>query len=430
MTDESDFTGERRRVAQVTLAMLVAVNVMSQLDRQIMSVLVEPIRKDLLLSDTEIGLLVGLAFAFFYTIAGFPIARLADRGNRRNLIVAALSLWSLMTAACGFARSYAELFLARVGVGVGEAGCAPPAQSILSDSFPPERRGRALATYQLGVPIGLLVGLSGGGYLADQMHWRDLFVLVGLPGLLLALIARFVVREPARGLSDSVEPVGTVLRFLTGMPAMRHHLLACSLHTLTLAATATFNFPFLVRVHGFSSTEAGLTIGLLTGVAGGLGTYAGGWLGDRFALRDPRWRIWWLAIGATLSIPFSVFGYLTEDVTLSVASLTIGVVGGYFYTGAGHAVAQSLAKPRMRAMTAATMLFAMNLFGYGVGPTLAGVISDAMGGEEALRYALAAMSLILLWATLHYLLAARTYEVDLKAQHRAEPTPEAGMKAE
>ena len=420
MTQEAEFTGERRRVAQLSLAMLVAVNVMSQLDRQIMSVLVEPIRKDLVLSDTQIGLLVGLAFAFFYTVAGFPIARLADRGNRRNLIVAALSLWSLMTAACGLARSYAELFLARVGVGVGEAGCAPPAQSILSDAFPAERRGRALATYQLGVPIGLLVGLSGGGYLADHFHWRSVFIMVGLPGIALAVVARFVVSEPARGPSDPVEPVGSVLRFLASMPALRHHMLACSLHTLTLAATATFNFPFLVRVHGFSSTEAGLTIGLLTGVAGGFGTYAGGWLGDRFALSDPRWRIWWLAIGALVSVPLSLVGYLSENVALSIASLTLGVMGSYFYTGAGHAVAQSLAKPRMRAMTAASMLFAMNLFGYGAGPALAGAISDALGGEQALRYALAAMNLVLVWAALHYLLAARTYREDLGAQRQPD----------
>ena len=416
MTSESEFTGERRRVAYVSLAMLVAVNVMSQLDRQIMSVLVEPIRKDLGLNDTQIGVLVGLAFAFFYTIAGFPIARLADRGNRRNLIVAALSVWSLMTAACGLARSYAELFLARVGVGVGEAGCAPPAQSILSDAFPAERRGRAIATYQLGVPIGLLIGLAGGGFLADHFHWRSVFFIVGLPGVALALVARFVVREPARGPSDPVEPVGIVLRFLSRMPAFRHHLFACSLHTLTLAATATFNFPFLVRVHGFSSTEAGLTIGLLMGVAGGFGTYAGGWLGDRFAPRDRRWRLWWLAIGAVISVPLSLVGYLSENVPLSIASLSLGVIGSYLYTGAGHAVAQSLAKPRGRAMTAATMLFAMNLFGYGFGPALAGVISDALGGDEALRYSLAVMSLVLLWAAVHYVLAARTYRVDLDAQ--------------
>ncbi|MBJ21500.1 MAG: MFS transporter [bacterium] len=417
MMEESEFTGARRRRAQWSLAMLVVVNVMSQLDRQIMSVLVEPIRKDLQLSDTEIGVLVGIAFAFFYTLAGLPIARIADRGNRRNLIAVALTLWSLMTAACGLARSYVELFAARVGVGVGEAGCAPPAQSILSDTFPLSRRGRALATYQLGVPIGLLLGLSGGGYLADVLHWRTVFFVVGLPGIAVAIVTRFVLREPPRARGEDVEPVGVVLGYLWALRSMRHHILASSLHTLTLAATATFNFPFLVRVHGFSSTEAGITIGLLTGVAGGLGTYLGGWLGDRHAPRDPRWRIWTLAIGALASVPFSLVGYLTEHVSLSVAALTFGVFGSYMYAGAGHAVAQSLVKPRMRAMTAAVMLFSMNLFGYGLGPALAGGISDALGGEGALRHALAAMNLVLLWAALHYGLAARSYRADLEAQH-------------
>jgi predicted MFS family arabinose efflux permease len=416
MIEETEFTGARRRIAQWSLAMLVVVNVTSQLDRQILNVLIEPIRKELGLSDTEIGALVGIAFAVFHTIAGLPLARIADRGNRRNLIVAALSMWSVMTAACGLARSYVELFMARVGVGIGEAGCAPSAQSILSDTFPAERRGRALATYQLGVPIGLLFGLTGGGYLADLYHWRTVFFIVGLPGIVIAIITRFVLREPPRGPEEKLEPVGSVLGYLFGLRSMRHHMMGCSLHTLTLAATATFNFPFLVRVHGFSSTEAGLAIGLLTGLAGGLGTYAGGWLGDRYATRDPRWRIWCIAIGAVVSIPFSIFGYLTESATLSIVALSIGVIGSYMYAGAGHAVAQSLVKPRMRAMTAASMLFAMNLFGYGVGPAVAGALSDAFGGEEALRYSLSVMTLVLLWAAVHYLLATRTYREDLKAQ--------------
>ena len=416
MTEESEFTGARRRIAQWSLAMLVLVNVVSQLDRQIMSVLIEPIRKDLGLSDSEIGALVGIAFAVFHTLAGLPLARIADRGNRRNLIVAALTTWSLMTAACGLARNYIELFLARVGVGVGEAGCAPSAQSILSDTFPAERRGRALATYQLGVPIGLLFGLTGGGALADLYHWRTVFFLVGLPGLAIAVVTRLILREPPRSAGDAVEPVRSVLRYVFALRSMRHHMFACSLHTLTLSATATFNFPFLVRVHGFSNTEAGLAIGLLTGLAGGFGTYAGGWLGDRLALRDPRWRIWCLAMGAVISIPFTIFGYLTENANLSIAALALGVIGSYMYTGAGHAVAQSLVKPRMRAMTAASMLFSMNLFGYGFGPALAGGISDALGGEEALRYSLAVMNLVLVWAALHYVLATRTYVTDLEVQ--------------
>lgn len=410
---ESEFNGERRRIAYVSLAMLVCVNVMSQLDRQIMSVLVESIRVDLALSDRQIGEVVGIAFAVFYTLAGLPLGRLADRTNRRNVIVAVLSFWSVMTTACGFARSYWELFAARVGVGIGEAGCAPAAQSILSEIFPRERIGRALSTYQIAIPIGILIGLAGGGYLADHFHWRTVFMIVGLPGLVVAAIVMFVLREPVRSANEALLPVPVVLKTLFSMPTIRHHMLACSIQTMTLAATATFNFAFMIRVHGLSNTEAGIAIGLVTGLAGGFGTYLGGFLGDRLAKNDPRWRIGCLAVGALCSIPFTVFAYLTDSLPLTLAGLTFGVVGSYMYAGAGHAVAQSLVTPRMRAMTAASMLFAMNLFGYAVGPVVAGAISDVFGGGEALRYSLALMNGLLVWAALHYFLAMRTYREDL-----------------
>ncbi len=419
----SEAQGVRVAVARRALAILVAVNVMSQLDRQIMNVLVEPVRRDLGLSDAEIGLLVGVAFALFYSIAGLPIARIADRGNRRNLIAIALSIWSLMTAFCGLARNFVELFVARIGVGVGEAGCAPPAQSLISDYFPVRQRARALSIYQLGVTIGILVGSIGGGFLSDHFDWRTVFFIVGLPGLALAIFTRLELPEPPRGLSDGladtgVEPIGQVLRFLWRLPAMRHVLIAATLHTLCLAAQVTFNFAFLGRAHGLSGTEAGFAIGLLSGIAGGIGTLAGGWLGDRFGARDPRWVLWWLAIGAAFSVPFSVFAYLTPHAAWAVACLAIGAIGSYMYTGAAHAIAQSLAKPRMRAMTAAIMLFSMNLLGYGLGPPLAGLVSDALGGEDALRYALAAMNGVLLLSCVHYLLAARTYREDLNAKLR------------
>ena len=413
MINESEFSGERRRIANLSLAVLVCVNVMSQLDRQIMSVLVESIRVDLALTDQQIGNLVGIAFGVFYVLAGLPLGRLADRTNRRNVIVAVLSFWSLATAACGFARGYWELFLARVGVGIGEAGCAPAAQSILSEIFPKERIGRALATYQVAISIGILVGLVGGGWLADQFHWRTVFMIVGFPGLAMALIVRFVLKEPERTEGEVLEPVSVVLKTLMSMKTIRHHMLACSIHTMTLAATATFNFAFMLRVHNMTNTEAGLTIGLITGLAGGFGTYMGGYLGDRLAQRDPRWRIGCLAVGAVASIPFTVGAYLSNSLPLTVIGLTIGVIGSYMYAGAAHAVAQSLVSQRMRAMTAASMLFAMNLFGYAVGPSVAGAISDLFGGGEALRYALAVMNGLLLWAALHYFLAMRTYREDL-----------------
>ena len=196
-------------------------------------------------------------------------------------------------------------------------------------------------------------------------------------------------------------------------------MLASSIQTLTLAATASFNFAFMLRVHELTSSQAGLLIGAMTMAAGGVGTYMGGAIGDRLARRDPRWRIGCLGVGAVLSVPFTVAAYLLDDLAISVVLLAIGMLGSYMYAGATHACAQSLVGPRMRAMTAASMLFAMNLFGYGGGPVLAGVMSDLFGGEEALRYSLAVMNGFLLWAGVHYALATRSYLADLEGAPQA-----------
>jgi len=414
------FEGGRRSAATRALAILVVVNVMSQLDRSVMNVLLPAVQADLGLTDRQAGYLAGLAFAICYSFAGLPLARIADQSSRRNLIALALAAWSAMTAACGLARNFVELFAARIGVGLGEAGCAPSAQSLISDHFPPAHRGRALAIFQLGVPIGLLVGSIAGGFLSDHFDWRTVFFAFGLPGLALALFTRFALDEPARGGAEgrtdvATPPLADVVRFFVERRTMRHILIAATLHTLAVGAQVTFNFTFLTRVHAFSGTQAGLVIGALSGLAGGLGTYLGGWLGDRFGARDPRWYLWWLAIGALASIPFSVAAYLVPSAPLAIALLSAGIVGSYFYTGACHVIAQSLARPRMRALTAAIMLFSMNLLGYGLGPPVAGAISDALGGAGALRYALALMNVVLVWACLHYALAARTYREDLLA---------------
>jgi len=421
MRQSEEFAGPRRRSAQTALAILVVVNVMSQLDRQIMNVLLPKIQTDLLLSDAQSGWLAGFAFAICYSIAGLPLARFADRGSRSALISVALAVWSAMTAVCGLARSFVELFIARIGVGIGEAGCAPAAHSLISDHFPRSHRGRALATYQLGVPAGILLGSIVGGSLSDHLSWRSVFFLFGLPGIGLALVVRGVLREPVRGSFDGhadpgIEPLGEILRFFGRRAAMRQILTAATLHTLAVGAQVTFNFTFLTRVHDLSGTQAGIVIGLLTGIFGGIGTYLGGWLGDRFGARDARWYLWWLAIGAFISIPFSIAAYLSPSTPVAVVALSLSVVGSYFYTGACHVVAQSLARPRMRAITASIMLFSMNLLGFGIGPPIAGAISDALGGEDALRYALALMNVVLLWACLHYVLAARTYREDLSAE--------------
>ena len=413
MIEPSDFTGARRRGAFLSLGVLMCVNVMAQLDRQIMSVLVEPIRKDFGFTDTEVGIVMGLAFAVFYTIAGLPLGRLADVRSRKHIVVSVLTFWSLATAACGLARGFWTLFGARVCVGIGEAGSAPAAQSILAESFPPARLGRALSTYQMAIPIGIFIGVAGGGWLADAFHWRQVFMIVGLPGLAVAALALLLLREPARGPKEAVPPVPQVLGSLLAMPSLRQLMLASSVQTMTLAATASFNFAFMLRVYDLTSSQAGLLIGLMTMLAGGFGTYLGGALGDRLARRDPRWRIGCLGVGAVVSVPFTVGAYLVDDLPLTIGLLTIGMIGSYMYAGATHACSQSLVGPRMRAMTAASMLFVMNLFGYGGGPVVAGMMSDLFGGEEALRYSLAVMNLFLLWAGVHYALATRNYREDL-----------------
>ena len=411
--------------ARYGLGMLVVVYFFNNIDRQIMNILVEPDRRDLALSDTQLGLLVGGAFAIFYTLAGLPIARWADRGTRRSVIALALAVWSAMTAACGLASNFGHLLLARIGVGVGEAGCTPPAHSLLSDYFPLERRATALSIYALGGQIGILFGLAFGGYIAERLDWRMAFFIVGLPGILLAVAVRLTLPEPPRGMSEGgahteVEPLRAVLAFFWGLRALRHVLTATSVQTMAIAAQLTWHASFLVRVHDMGLTAVGLTLGLISGVAGGIATFAGGALGDRLQSRDLRWYLWLPALGALVSMPFSAAAYLVSSKTLAIAMIVCATLGNHVFAALGHAICQSLVKPRMRATMSAIGLLAMNLVGFGVGPQLTGTLSDLLRphyGETSIRYALLAVTLLLAWAALHYFLAARTYRADLEAKH-------------
>ena len=413
--------------ARYALGLLLVVYVFNHVDRQIMNILIEPVRNDLGASDAQMGLLVGAAFALFYTFAGLPVARWADRGSRTTLIALALALWSALTAACGLARNYVELLLARIGVGVGEAGCTPPAHSLISDYFPAERRATALSIYQVGVPIGTLLGLAFGGWMADALGWRQAFMAVGLPGLGLALVVRSTLREPPRGQVEapstdvSVQPVPEVLGFLWRLRSLRHTLAASAIQTLALAAHASWQPSFLVRVYGLSVTRAGFALGLISGLPGGLATFAGGWLGDILGRRDLRWYLWLPALTAVASIPFSFWAFTAESANASIGFMAVAVVLNHIYSALGHAVAQSLVKPRMRAVMSAVALFMMNLVGFGLGPWLAGIASDAFRpayGEDSIRYSLLAFTGVLAWAGLHYVLAARSYRADLEAKLR------------
>jgi predicted MFS family arabinose efflux permease len=407
------------------LSLLLVIYAVNHIDRQVMYILGEPVRLELGLSDGQMGWILGGGFALFYAFMGIPIGRLADRSNRRNLIAIALALWSAFTIASGRASSFVQLMGARIGVGIGEAGCTPPAHSMVSDLVPPERRASALSFYALGVPLGTLFGLAAGGYLADTLGWRWAFYLVGAPGLVLALIVRLTLREPRRGAMEpgvdaGEQSLGSVFRFIGGMPSVVHSLLGNSIQTLPLAAAAAFNPAYFQRVHGLSTAETGMYLGLVAGLVGGASVFASGRISDALSRRDERWIFWLPLGGALVSIPFSALAYLTDDWRLAVAAIAGATVFNHLYSALGHAQVQSLVKPRMRAIMSAIALFGMNIVGFGVGPLAVGYLSDTFGGGDAIRNALLVLVLACMpWACLHYGLAARTYRNDLL--RRSEP---------
>lgn len=420
---EPHFSEAYRRYA---LGLLLVVYIFNFVDRQILTILAEAIRLDLDLSDSALGFLGGLAFALFYTIAGIPIARWADRGVRRSIIAAGLLAWSAMTAVTGLARSFTDLALARVGVGLGEAACSPPAHSLLSDYFPPERRGTAFSIYALGIPIGSAIGTFAGGWIKELFDWRTAFFVVGVPGIILAAVVRLTLREPPRGLSETsvrVDPKAAqdsmrdVIRFMMRLRSFRHMSLAAALHAFYGYGAAFFLPVFMIRVHGFSEGELSTYLALIALIGGGLGTFLGGWLGDRLATRDQRWYMILPGLATAIGIPFAACVYLWPDGYVALLFAVPASLLGAMYLGPTFAMAQGLARPHMRALVSAILLFIINLVGLGFGPQVVGLLSDAFApdlGVESVRYALLWVVLIGAgWSTIHYALAARTLRADL-----------------
>jgi MFS family permease len=424
-----EFSDAYRRYA---LGLLLVVYILNFIDRQILTILAEAIRLDLGLSDTALGFLGGIAFAAFYTLAGIPIARWADRGVRRSIIALGLFVWSGMTAVTGFANNFLQLALARVGVGLGEAACSPPAHSLLSDYFPPERRGTAFAIYSLGIPIGSAIGVFVGGWIKEVFDWRTAFFVVGLPGVAMALVVRLTLREPPRGLSEMAPSGGAaaaaprdsavdVMRFMWRLRSFRHMSLAAALHAFYGYGAAFFLPVFMIRVHGFSEGELATYLALLGLFGSGVGTFLGGWLGDRLAPRDQRWYLWVPAIATVIGIPFAACVYLWPDGYVALAFGLPASLLGAMYLGPTFAMAQGLASLHMRALVSALLLFVINLIGLGLGPQVVGLLSDLLKptyAEESVRYALLWVVLAgAAWSTVHYLIAARTLSQDLEAKH-------------
>jgi predicted MFS family arabinose efflux permease len=407
------------------LAMFVLVYVINFIDRQIFSILIEPIRAEIALSDTQLGFLGGIAFALFYTFAGIPIARWADVGVRKNIVTLAILIWSAMTMLTGTAKSFVSLLVARIGVGIGEAGCSPPIHSLISDYFPEERRATALSIYALGIPIGGAVGTLAGGWIGEYFGWRTAFYVVGLPGIVVAAIFYLTIKEPTRGATE-IKPVSadgvplmTTLKFMWSLRSFRHLSFAGALHAFVGYGVALFLPSFFIRIHGFGLAETSTYL-FLIGLTGMIGTFFGGYLGDRFANRDKRWYMGIPGIATLATAPFALVFYTTENPILALFLAVPGAILGPMYLGPTFGMTQSLVTPAMRATASPILLFILNLIGLGLGPVFAGYLSDELRpsyGEESIRYSLLILAVAgNLWSALHYYLASRTLRDDLQAK--------------
>jgi predicted MFS family arabinose efflux permease len=401
------------------LLMLTLVYVFNFVDRQILVILQESIKNELMLSDTQLGLLSGLSFALFYVVLGIPIARFADRGNRRNVVAIAVVAWSAMTALCGLAQNYLQLVLARIGVGVGEAGCSPPAHSMISDYFAENQRATALSVYSMGIYIGILFGFSLGGWLDTNYGWRMAFLALGLPGVIFAIFFFLTVKEPKRGLT--VNQVNSssflqVTKVLSHKRSFVYLAFAAGLHSFGTYALGNWLPSFLERLHGLPKAEIGLYAGLILGIAGASGTLLGGYLADRLGKKDKRWYVKVPAFGAIAAIPFLLVYYFHSSTTIVLAALSIAYCAVSLFLGPAIAITHSLVPANMRAFASAVLFLVLNLIGLGLGPLFVGAMSDWLApyyGLESLRFALASTLLVSVVAITLFFLAGRHIQQDL-----------------
>ena len=418
------------------LFILFIVYGLSYVDRQLLSILMEPIRQEFDFSDLQLGLLSGVAFAIFYATLGLPIARYADRHSRVNIITVALVVWSAATALTAQATSFVQLFLARVGVGVGEAGCNPSAYSIISDYFPARKRATAMSVYSLGVYLGQFIGFIVAGYVAQHYGWRTAFYVVGLPGIAVAIVLKLTLREPPRGFSEPAGYVASappaamaVLKKLYSLPSFRHLSLAAGLHALVGYGLNSYYSAFLMRSHGMSLTETSTWLAVITLTGGLTGTYLGGKLSDVFAQRhggDPRYQMWVPAVALLINVPVWLMALLLPGQWMVLTLMIPAIALGATYLGPSIAATHQLIGVNERAVGGALLMFILNLIGIGLGPMLTGLFSDLIRDDlmtqgmaleaaraDGLKYALCIMSVVNLWSAWHYLRAARTLREDI-----------------
>lgn len=399
--------------------LLTALNVM---DRQVLAALAEPVKAEFGLSDSIMGVLLGSAFGFAHVVAMVPAGRLADRGSRRNVLASGLFLWSGLTAMTGLAAAAWHLFATRIGVAMAETVGSGPAQSLLSDYFPVERRAAALSIHASGGTLGAMVGAALGAAIGQAFGWRWAFVFFGLPGLLLALVLWMTVREPERGAADGVTEteaspsIREVLVALGRLHTFRHLLVAGSLNCIANYALLGWAVAAMMRGHDLTLAEAGARVGVHVMLFSALGVIAAGLVTDRLGRRDLRWYLWWPGIASAGAFPFLAAFLLLPDPRLAFLVAIPGAFLNTMWVGTFNATVQLLAKPSMRATAAAIFLMITSgLIGQGIGPPAVGFLSDALAptyGNDSLRYALTAAIAASLWAAIHCALAARTLRAE------------------
>lgn len=409
--------GYRRYV----LLILMGVYAFNFIDRQLLVILQESIKIELALSDTQLGLLTGFAFAMLYVTMGLPLARLADQSNRKNIVAFCLTLWSGITALTGMAANFTQLLLARIGVGIGEAGCSPQSHAIISDYYPVEKRATAISIYSLGIYAGIFIGYMGGGVINQYYGWRAAFYTMGIPGILLAVMLYFTVKEPLRGASDLVKKVSQdrsvweVIRYLLSKKTFLFLSLGAGFIAFAQYGIGNWLPSFLFRYHGMQSQEVGIANALLIGIGGGLGTYLGGYLGDRFGRQIPGWYLWIPMLAALLALPLSLAAFFVSQKYVVLALFFPAVLLNSIYFAPSIAITHTLVPPNMRAVASSVLLFILNLIGLGGGPLATGTLSDWLRpsmGNESLRYAMGVIVFAGLIAGVLYYLAGQSVAKD------------------
>lgn len=427
------------------LFVLVIIYTFNFIDRLLISIVQEAIKTDFGVSNFMLGLLGGPVFAILYTTLGIPIARLAERANRITIVSIGAALWSVMTAACGFAANFMQLALCRLGVGIGEAACVPPSQSAIADYFPADRRASAMGIFSLGIPFGTALAAIGGGWLVANFDWRTAFILLGVPGIAAALLLKLTVKEPPRSGGQVKAPTfGETLKALSTKASFWHVGMAGALMAFAGYGSSQFLVSHMVRNYDLGATlpqeiaNASYALGAIGGIATGLGTFLGGFLADRLAPKHPRVLAWLPALGMLIAIPLYILSFIQTEFRWAFAFLMVAPIFHYMYLGPMYGVVHSVAQPLQRATAVAIILLMVNLIGYGLGPPFVGLANDFFASqiladngltlaqcEEAanaatcavaqatgLKYALGCTILVLAWAAVHVLMVGRTITKD------------------